>query len=140
DADNNGIPDTVDTQISDATRLVEEAEAKHKAAEAKLADVKADGSVTQADVDAVTEANRQLEAAKQKAQEAVDQLPETPAKAKDAKTALNDRLTPLTAVEVPAVDDADNNGIPDTVDTQISDATRLVEEAEAKHKAAEAKL
>ncbi|WP_415671316.1 GA-like domain-containing protein, partial [Streptococcus pluranimalium] len=114
---------------------VVEAEEAHKKAKEAI-DKYPEGSVVNPDEQkAVQDLIDKAKQLKADADQVVKDLP-----AGDTKDGYQGRLGKLSNLTAPAVNDADNNGIPDTVDTQISDATRLVEEAEAKHKAAEAKL
>ncbi|QTJ47963.1 YSIRK-type signal peptide-containing protein [Dolosigranulum pigrum] len=132
DRDGNGVAD--EEQLASARTAVEEAEAAAQAAEAKLTEVTADGTVTEADRQAVIDANNQVTAAKSNAQTALDNVPEgTPGKGD-----LTTRLGNVSTVEAPEVNDRDGNGVAD--EEQLASARTAVEEAEAAAQAAEAKL
>ncbi|HCQ9044762.1 TPA: hypothetical protein OMI82_004986, partial [Escherichia coli] len=99
------------------------AEADNAAAQS---DKDGNGLITPEEAKAVTDANAALEAAKQAAQQAVDQVP-----AADRGN-LQDRVDALTPANVPAVTDANGNGKADTTDQAVADAEAAVQAAEAK--------
>ncbi|WP_411684057.1 GA-like domain-containing protein [Acinetobacter indicus] len=129
DANENGIPD----DIQDVADLVTAAEAAYTAAEQALADALSDEAVTQDEVDALTAARDAAQEAKADAQAAVDGIvADYPVQA----AGFQDRLDALTDIEIPAVNDANENGIPD----DIQDVADLVTAAEAAYTAAEQAL
>ncbi|MDM1273097.1 GA-like domain-containing protein, partial [Acinetobacter indicus] len=108
DANENGIPD----DIQDVADLVTAAEAAYTAAEQALADALSDEAVTQDEVDALTAARDAAQEAKADAQAAVDGIvADYPVQA----AGFQDRLDALTDIEIPAVNDANENGIPDDI-------------------------
>ncbi|CAD5758627.1 Uncharacterised protein [Escherichia coli] len=108
-----------------ATAALTDAEAKKAAADdaAKQADKDGNGLITQEEAQAVADANAELAAAKQAAQNAVDQVP-----AGD-RGDLQARVDALTPANVPAVTDTDGNGVADTTDLRL--LTRKVSLLEA---------
>ncbi|MFW1759944.1 GA-like domain-containing protein, partial [Acinetobacter guillouiae] len=72
--------------------------------------VLSDGAVSQAEVDTLTQALADAQAAKADAQTVVDSLP---AEFQTEKDAFQDRIDGLTDITIPAVNDTDGNGIAD---------------------------
>ncbi len=113
DADGNGKPDSQDAQeaLDAAEDLVAKAEEAEKVAEDAL---KAAGDVIdQPKHDDLTAKHDAVVAAKTPAEAAVNNLPEGP-----EKEALKGRLDAVDGIQVPAVNDADGNGKPDSQDQQ----------------------
>ncbi|MFQ3844576.1 LPXTG cell wall anchor domain-containing protein [Staphylococcus pseudoxylosus] len=134
DADGNGVADDVDQARGQAESKVAEAEAADQAAKTKLAEYQQDGLITaseQADLDnlAATAQSKKAEA-----QGIVDGLPD------GVKGDLPTRLSNLTGIQVPEVNDADGNGVADDVDQARGQAESKVAEAEAADQAAKTKL
>ena len=114
------------------------AEAAEKAAEDALAEANKDGVISQQEADNLTKLNAKAAETKAAADEAVKALP---ADAKDAEgntpAKLQARVDVLDGITVPAVTDADNNGIKDSDEAAIASALEKVKAAEAAEKAAE---
>ncbi|WP_426443701.1 GA-like domain-containing protein [Staphylococcus xylosus] len=134
DADGNGIADDVDQAKAQAESKVSEAEAADQAAKTKLVEYQQDGLITaseKADLDSLAAT---AQSKKAEAQGLVDALPD------GLKNDLVTRLNNLTGIQVPAVNDADGNGIADDVDQAKAQAESKVTEAEASYQAAKVKL
>ncbi|PHS81580.1 hypothetical protein BTM19_05080 [Staphylococcus xylosus] len=134
DADGNGIADDVDQAKAQAESKVSEAEAADQAAKTKLTEYQQDGLITaseKADLDSLAAT---AQSKKAEAQGLVDALPD------GLKNDLVTRLNNLTGIQVPAVNDADGNGIADDVDQAKAQAESKVTEAEASYQAAKVKL
>ncbi|MGX6270401.1 GA-like domain-containing protein, partial [Escherichia coli] len=113
DTDGNGKPDSQDAQeaLDAAEDLVAKAEEAEKVAEDAL---KAAGDVIdQPKHDDLTAKHDAVVAAKTPAEAAVNNLPEGP-----EKEALKGRLDAVDGIQVPAVNDTDGNGKPDSQDAQ----------------------
>ena len=138
DADNNGIKDSDEVAIASALEKVKAAEAAEKAAEDALAKANEDGIISQQEADELKALNAKAAETKAAADEAVKALP---ADAKDAEgntpAKLQARVDVLDGITVPAVTDADNNGIKDSDEVAIASALEKVKAAEAAEKAAE---
>ena len=118
----------VGKQVKNTEDLVKKAE---KAYEDLKQAIKDAGDLVTPDELAGLEAK--LEKAKQEkqaAQDAVNALPET---VKDQKAGFQERLNKLEDPTLPKVNDADNNGIADDVDTQVKNAEDLVKKAETEN-------
>ncbi|OTG80460.1 hypothetical protein B9T33_08495 [Acinetobacter sp. ANC 5054] len=140
DADGNGIDDTVDAQIADAEAAVKAAEEAYQAAEDALEEANANGLITPTEKAELEDALKAAQDAKDAAQDAVDALPSAPAAVQDAKDGFQDRIDALTDITIPAVNDANENGIDDSTENPVDLATDLVEAAEAAYTAAEQAL
>ncbi|ATO19676.1 hypothetical protein BS636_08430 [Acinetobacter sp. LoGeW2-3] len=128
---NNGGGSPVTNPVDAAEALIKDAEDKQKAAEDLLNELQKDGLITPEEQAQIQDAVDAAAAAKDKAQDAVNALPDG-----SDKDRLQDRLDDLNdPIIVPPVNDADADGVEDTVEEQA--ATALVEEAEAAQKAAE---
>ena len=125
DANNDGVKDSDAAAAEAAVKAAEDAE---KAAEAKLADINADGVVSQEEADALTALNNDVTAKKAAAQQEVNKLPDG-----DVKDGFNGRLGDVDTVTVPPVNDKNSNGVLDTTEANID---RLL--ADAKQKATDA--
>ncbi len=134
DADGNGIADEVDQAKSQAESKVAEAEAADQAAKTKLAEYQQDGVITPTEVAELNKLSTTAQNTKAEAQDLVNKLPDA------LKGDLPTRLNKLTGIQVPAVNDADGNGIADEVDQAKSQAESKVAEAEAADQAAKTKL
>ncbi|WP_430623027.1 GA-like domain-containing protein, partial [Acinetobacter amyesii] len=137
DADGNGIDDTVDAQIADAEAAVKAAEDAYQAAEDALEEANANGLITPTEKAELEEALKAAQDAKDAAQDAVDALPSAPAAVQDAKDGFQDRIDALTDITIPAVNDANENGVDDSTENPVDLATDLVEAAEDAYQAAE---
>ncbi|MDK6805961.1 hypothetical protein QP339_09600, partial [Aerococcus sp. UMB7834] len=129
DENSNGIPDDVDTKITDAEAKVAAAEAADQAAKAKLAEANQDGMITPAEVEELNRLNEEAKAKKATAQEAVSAIPDTPEGAKTAKDGFQGRLNKLTGIEVPQADDANNDGVKDTDAAEVDALVKVAEQA-----------
>ncbi|WP_204180470.1 YSIRK-type signal peptide-containing protein, partial [Staphylococcus sp. GDY8P64P] len=118
DADSNGMLDT--DQLTEASQAVVNAEQTKTAVDNKLAEVTSDGLVTPDEKSAVDTLVQTLEAAKQTAQEKLNNVPSGTA----GKDDLQRRLDNIASVTSPEVNDADGNGVLDT--DQLSEATQAV--------------
>ncbi|WP_241962824.1 LPXTG cell wall anchor domain-containing protein [Staphylococcus xylosus] len=134
DADGNGVADDVDQAKAQAESKVSEAEAADQAAKTKLTEYQQDGLITASEKADLDNLATTAQTAKTEAQGLVDALPDV------LKGDLATRLNNLTGIQVPAVNDADGNGIADVVDQAKAQAESKVTEAEASYQAAKAKL
>ncbi|UUS64497.1 Ig-like domain-containing protein [Acinetobacter sp. YH12068_T] len=137
DTDGNGIDDAVDAQIADAEAAVKAAEDAYQAAEDALEEANANGLITPTEKAELEEALKAAQDAKDAAQDAVDALPSAPAAVQDAKDGFQDRIDALTDITIPAVNDANENGVDDSTENPVDLATDLVEAAEDAYQAAE---
>ncbi|MGW7919376.1 GA-like domain-containing protein, partial [Staphylococcus xylosus] len=134
DADGNGIADDVDQTKAQAESKVSEAEAADQAAKTKLVEYQQDGLITASEKADLENLAATAQSKKAEAQGLVDALPDA------LKGDMATRLNNLTGIQVPAVNDADGNGIADDVDQAKAQAESKVSEAEASYQAAKAKL
>ena len=134
DADGNGIADDVDQAKAQAESKVSEAEAVDQAAKTKLVEYQQDGLITESEKADLDSLAATAQSKKAEAQGLVDALPD------GLKNDLVTRLNNLTGIQVPAVNDADGNGIADDVDQAKAQAESKVTEAEAADQAAKVKL
>ncbi|WP_251954745.1 GA-like domain-containing protein, partial [Staphylococcus xylosus] len=125
DADGNGIADDVDQAKAQAESKVSEAEAADQAAKTKLTEYQQDGLITASEKADLDNLVTTAQSKKTEAQGLVDALPD------GLKNDLATRLNNLTGIQVPAVNDADGNGIADDVDQAKAQAESKVSEAEA---------
>ncbi len=132
DADGNGIVD--DKDRAQAESKVTEAEAADQVAKTKLSEYQEDGLITEPEKVALENLATTAQSKKTEAQGLVDALPD------GLKNDLVTRLNNLTGIQVPAVNDADGNGIADNVDQAKARAENKVTEAEAADQAAKTKL
>ncbi|WP_436962030.1 GA-like domain-containing protein [Staphylococcus shinii] len=134
DTDGNGIAGDVDQAKAQAESKVAEAEAADQAAKTKLAEYQQDGLITSTEKTDLENLQSTAQNTKAGAQDLVNKLPDA------LKGDLPARVDNLTGVQVPAVNDADGNGIADEVDQAKSQAENKVAEAEAADQAAKTKL
>ena len=127
DANSNGVDDAVDTQLSDVEAAVALAEQVYGDAVESLDQAQNDGLISQIEFDTLSEDLAAAQNAKDAAQAAVDGLP---AELQAEKDGFQERLDALKNIEIPAVNDADNNGIDDAIDSLIADAEAAVAAAE----------
>ncbi|WP_180104015.1 BapA prefix-like domain-containing protein, partial [Acinetobacter sp. YH12134] len=133
DANENGVIDTDEDPLTLAEDLVSAAEQAYQDAADALATAQADNSISQAEVDALTQDLAAAQQAKADAQTAVDGIvADFPTEAGD----FQERIDALTDIEIPAVNDLDDNGIADAVEA-VED---LVAAAEAAYAAADQAL
>ncbi|MEB7661268.1 hypothetical protein NGB28_13375, partial [Staphylococcus xylosus] len=117
-----------------AENKVTEAEAADQAAKTKLTEYQQDGLITASEKADLENLATTAQSKKTEAQGLVDALPD------GLKNDLVTRLNNLTGIQVPAVNDADGNGIADDVDQAKAQAESKVSEAEAADQAAKTKL
>ncbi|MEB8151695.1 hypothetical protein NGH32_13545, partial [Staphylococcus xylosus] len=106
----NGIADDVDKAKAQAESKVTEAEAADQAAKTKLTEYQQDGLITASEKTDLENLAATAQSKKAEAQGLVDALPDV------LKGDMATRLNNLTGIQVPAVNDADGNGIADDVD------------------------
>ncbi|PNZ29865.1 hypothetical protein CD122_01295, partial [Staphylococcus rostri] len=140
DQNENGIEDSIDTQLADAQAKVDAAKAADKAAQDALTAANADGLISQEEADNLADLAKKAADAKTAAETAVSNLPTSPEAVKTQKDTLTNELAGLNGITVPAVNDKDGNGVADDVDAQVEAARQAVEEAKAADKAAKDKL
>ncbi|MFC3506172.1 Ig-like domain-containing protein [Acinetobacter pseudolwoffii] len=119
-----------------AEKLVTEAETAQQVAEGLLAELQKDGLITPEERQQIQDAADAAAEAKNAAQDAVTALPDSAAKdgLQDRLDAINDPIT------VPAVNDADGNGVVDDIAAAVADAEDAVQNAENLYEAAETAL
>ncbi|MGI2285630.1 GA-like domain-containing protein [Staphylococcus cohnii] len=132
DVDSDGNVDS--QQISETGKAIEDAEQAKAAIDTKLAEVTSNGLVTPDEKAAVDALIQTLDTAKQVAKEKLDKVQDGTAD----KDVLQRRLDQIPSVVSPKVNDADSNGVLDTV--QLSEATQAVINAEQAKTAVDNKL
>ncbi|WP_448937097.1 GA-like domain-containing protein [Escherichia coli] len=134
DQNSNGKPDAQDAKDAEdaAKALVEAAEAKQAEAEGALTEANKDGAINPDEHTELTELNDAVTAAKADAQQAVDGLQDGP-----VKTGFSERLDKLDGITVPAVTDANDDGV---ADDKAAEVEAKVAAAESAEKAAEDEL
>ncbi|PTG41468.1 GA-like domain-containing protein, partial [Staphylococcus cohnii] len=132
DVDSDGNIDS--QQISETGKAIEDAEQAKAAIDTKLAEVTSNGLVTPDEKAAVDALIQTLDTAKQVAKEKLDKVQDGTAD----KDVLQRRLDQIPSVVSPKVNDADSNGVLDTV--QLSEATQAVINAEQAKTAVDNKL
>ncbi|WP_394802608.1 GA-like domain-containing protein [Staphylococcus simulans] len=122
----NGKPDAEDAKeqqsiaLRNATDLVEKAETSDQAAQTKLHQVKEDQLVKPEEHTHLTAAKEDAHSTKSTADAAVKALPQ------EIQTPLLERLAKLDGIEVPVINDHNNNNIPDEQDALIAEAKDLL--------------
>ncbi|KAB2478586.1 GA-like domain-containing protein [Staphylococcus sp. CH99b_3] len=134
DQDNNGISDDLDQVKSEATKAVEEAERADKEAKEKLANANKDGVINPNEHQELVAASKQAKETKAAAEAKVNALSES------QKGDLPQRLSKLTGIDIPGINDKDSNGVADDLDQAKDEATKAVVEAERADKVAKDKL
>ncbi|WP_250392908.1 GA-like domain-containing protein [Escherichia coli] len=129
DANDDGV---ADDKAAEVEAKVAAAESAEKAAEDELVKVNQDGVVGKAEAERLTELNAAVTAAKADAQQAVDGLQDGP-----VKTGFSERLDKLDGIKVPAVTDANDDGV---ADDKAAEVEAKVAAAESAEKAAEDEL
>ncbi|PTI01459.1 hypothetical protein BU096_14185, partial [Staphylococcus xylosus] len=124
DVDGNGVADDVDASKATAENKVVEAEQADATAKAKLNEFNGDGLINPTEKAELDRLSSEASSKKSEAQAAVEVLPDA------VKGNLPDRLNGLTGIQVPAVNDADGNGVADDVDASKATAENKVVEAE----------
>ncbi|MUG33398.1 GA-like domain-containing protein, partial [Psychrobacter sanguinis] len=122
DQDKNGLDDTLQAEVDDLVKAAEEAE---KAVEDALVEANKDGVITPEENATLTELNDAVTDAKDKAQQAVDTLPDSA-----GKEDFQDRLDALEGIIVPEITDTDGDGLDDSLAQQVQDAIDNAKEAE----------
>lgn len=126
DTNKNGKPDAEDAKeqqsiaLRNATDLVEKAETSDQAAQTKLHQVKEDQLVKPEEHTHLTAAKEDAHSTKSTADAAVKALPQ------EIQTPLLERLAKLDGIEVPVINDHNNNNIPDEQDAVIAEAKDLL--------------
>ncbi|WP_394802434.1 GA-like domain-containing protein [Staphylococcus simulans] len=126
DTNKNGKPDAEDAKeqqsiaLRNATDLVEKAETSDQAAQTKLHQVKEDQLVKPEEHTHLTAAKEDAHSTKSTADAAVKALPQ------EIQTPLLERLAKLDGIEVPVINDHNNNNIPDEQDALIAEAKDLL--------------
>ncbi|SEL99314.1 GA-like domain-containing protein, partial [Acinetobacter sp. DSM 11652] len=135
DADGDGIVDGLPEAIQEAQSAVEEAEAKYAEALNNLALAQKDGLINPLELSILEQKVQAALDAKEVAQDKVNVLPNGA-----IKDGLQDRLDALVNIDLPEVNDADGDGVPDGEDITLEEATEAVEAAEAAYAEAEQAL
>ncbi|WP_420894177.1 GA-like domain-containing protein [Staphylococcus pettenkoferi] len=131
------LPDDVKAlinQINDAEEAVEAAKRADQEAKDQLQDANSDQLITPGEHDKLIEARDNARDKKAEAQRKVDALPQA------QKRDLPDQLARLTGIDVPDVNDANENGVGDKIDAQREEAAHAVEAAKNADQAAQDKL
>ncbi|WP_411912737.1 GA-like domain-containing protein [Staphylococcus pettenkoferi] len=131
------LPDDVKAlinQINDAEEAVEAAKRADQDAKDQLQDANSDQLITPGEHDKLIEARDNARDKKAEAQRKVDALPQA------QKRDLPDQLARLTGIDVPDVNDANENGVDDKIDAQREEAEHAVEAAKNADQAAQDKL
>ncbi|WP_437750677.1 GA-like domain-containing protein [Staphylococcus shinii] len=134
DFNDNGIMDNSEPEKVQAESRVAQAEYLDQAVKDKLSEYQQNGLITPTEKAELDNLAKIAQNTKAEAQYFVDALPDV------WKGDLPTRLNKLTGIQVPAVNDADGNGIADEVDQAKSQAESKVAEAEATDQAAKTKL
>ncbi|WP_440858894.1 GA-like domain-containing protein [Staphylococcus shinii] len=134
DFNDNGIMDNSEPEKVQAESRVAQAEYLDQAVKDKLSEYQQNGLITPTEKAELDNLAKIAQNTKAEAQDFVDALPDV------WKGDLPTRLNKLTGIQVPAVNDADGNGIADEVDQAKSQAESKVAEAEATDQAAKTKL
>ncbi|WP_398575019.1 GA-like domain-containing protein [Staphylococcus sp. HMSC055C03] len=125
DTDNNGKPDTADRaetdqNLAEAKAAIEKAKLADKAAQAKLAEVNQDDVISLKELEGLYVVENQADEANSTARGLVEALPE------NMQAPLLDELDALNGIEIPSINDTDNNNIPDEQDALIAEAQDLL--------------
>ncbi|WP_239991012.1 GA-like domain-containing protein [Staphylococcus arlettae] len=134
DKDSNGVADDLDQAKDEATKAVEEAERADKEAKEKLANANKDGVINPNEHQELVAASKQAKETKAAAEAKVNALSES------QKGDLPQRLSKLTGIDIPGINDKDSNGVADDLDQAKDEATKAVVEAERADKVAKDKL
>ncbi|WP_201546908.1 GA-like domain-containing protein [Psychrobacter lutiphocae] len=125
DKNSDGLDDATAETIQG---LIDEAAAAEQAAKDALDKANADGLITPTEQEALNKANQAVQDAKDTAQQAIDAL--DPSAGKDT---LQGNLDAVNGVDVPAANDANEDGLDDATAKAIQD---LIDEAKAAEEAA----
>src|SRR5699024_5661789 len=118
DADSNGVLDT--QQLSEAEKVIKEAESTKAAVDTKFADITSDGLVNPKEKAEIDKLIQKLDKEKQAAKDKLAQVPNGTA----GKAELQRKLDRISSVTSPKVNDADSNGVQDT--KQVSEAKKAI--------------
>ncbi|WP_415922968.1 GA-like domain-containing protein [Staphylococcus simulans] len=124
DANNNKIADDVDAQLAEAEELVKKAETLNEAAQNELAKAEADKLITPSEHQALTQQQVLFAGAKAAAEQWVAQLP------KAYQSQFEARLNPLHGINIPDINDQNNNNIKDSDDAARAEAEEFVKVAQ----------
>ena len=128
------MADDLDQAKDEATKAVEEAERADKEAKEKLANANKDGVINPNEHQELEAASKQAKETKAAAEAKVNALSES------QKVDLPQRLSKLTGIDIPGINDKDSNGVADDLDQAKDEATKAVVEAERADKVAKDKL
>ncbi|WP_201546888.1 GA-like domain-containing protein [Psychrobacter lutiphocae] len=118
--------DSDDIAVQDAQDAIDKAQQAEKDAQDALDEANKDGVITPEEQQAIEEANKALEDAKQEAQDKINELPESA-----SKDNLQSQLDEIgNGVNVPEVTDKDGDGLDDTLAQQVQDAIDKAKDAE----------
>lgn len=125
DTDNNGKLDTADRaetdqNLAEAKAAIEKATLADKAAQAKLAEVNQDDVISLKELEGLYVVENQADEANSTARGLVEALPE------NMQASLLEELDALNGIEIPSINDTDNNNIPDEQDALIVEAKDLL--------------
>ncbi|WP_114604387.1 YSIRK-type signal peptide-containing protein [Staphylococcus sp. EZ-P03] len=133
DKNHNGVDDALDAALQ---ALIQKAEDANQDAHIHLAEANTDSLITPKEHEALVSDQTKADTTKEEAVAAVKEshIPET------VKAELLEVLAQLDNIDVPKVNDANNNKIADDVDAQLAEAEELVKKAEALNEAAQNEL
>ncbi|PTJ19385.1 hypothetical protein BU038_03820 [Staphylococcus simulans] len=139
DNDNNGKPDTTDRAetnqlLAEAKAAIERAKLADKTAQDKLTEVKQDDVISLKELEGLYVVENQADEANSTARGLVETLPE------NMQAPLLDELDALNGIEIPSINDTDNNNIPDEQDTLIAEAQDLLAAVKAADRKAKDEL
>ena len=134
DKDSNGVADDLDKSKAEATKAIEAAEQSDKAAKDKLTKANEDDVINPKEHQELEAASKKAKETKVAAEAKVKALPES------QKGDLPQRLSKLTGIDIPGINDKDSNGVADDLDQAKDEATKAVVEAERADKVAKDKL
>ena len=133
DKNHNDVDDALDAALQ---ALIQKAEDANQDAHKHLAEANTDSLITPKEYEALVSDQTKADTTKEEAVAAVKEshIPET------VKAELLEVLAQLDNIDVPKVNDANNNKIADDVDAQLAEAEELVKKAEALNEAAQNEL
>ncbi|PTJ27368.1 hypothetical protein BU035_07715 [Staphylococcus simulans] len=133
DENHNGVPDKEDSLFDEATKAYEAAKNAEAVAQTAVEEVQADGVVSpdeQAQLKALQEEFKQKKALAEEKLEAVESK---------YRQDLPEKVQALTGISIPSVNDKNQNGIRDDIDTLIDKAQQLINATKDMAQAAQAK-
>lgn len=134
DENHNGVPDKEDSLFDEAAKAYEAAKNAEAVAQTALEEVQADGVVNpdeQAQLKALQEEFKQKKALAEEKLEAVESK---------YRQDLPEKVQALTGISIPSVNDKNQNGIRDDIDTLIDKAQQLINATKDMAQAAQAKV